>query len=140
MAMLHPMKPSEPSSVIAPPARPRGGGARVPVMRTRRSIEPVAARMEPPKDATLAFDPKRVARLIAKEEHRLDGRTQASAAMYARAKMSLAGGVPSSYQARKPWPIYLTHGKGQYVWDVDGRKSSTSTTRSAAWCRATRTP
>ncbi len=122
MAMLHPTKPSEPSSVIAPPARPRGGEARVPVMRTRRSIEPVAARMEPPKDATLAFDPKRVARLIAKEEHRLDGRTQASAAMYARAKLSLAGGVPSSYQARKPWPIYLTHGKGQYVWDVDGRK------------------
>jgi glutamate-1-semialdehyde 2,1-aminomutase len=40
--------------------------------------------------------------------------------MYERARRTLAGGVPSSYQARAPWPIYLTHGEGQCVWDVDG--------------------
>jgi glutamate-1-semialdehyde 2,1-aminomutase len=40
--------------------------------------------------------------------------------MYERARRTLAGGVPSSYQARAPWPIYLTHGEGQRVWDVDG--------------------
>ena len=83
MAMLHPTKPTEPSSVIAPPGRPRGVRTRVPVMRGRRSTTPVPARMEPPEGATLSFDPARVARLIAKEEKRLDARTQASAAMYA---------------------------------------------------------
>jgi glutamate-1-semialdehyde 2,1-aminomutase len=40
--------------------------------------------------------------------------------MYERARVSLAGGVASSYQVRDPWPIYLTRGEGQRVWDVDG--------------------
>src|SRR6059036_586070 len=31
-------------------------------------------------------------------------------------------GVPSSYQAREPWPIYLDRGEGAVVWDVDGRR------------------
>ncbi len=39
--------------------------------------------------------------------------------MYERARHSLAGGVASSYQLRDPWPIYLSHGKGAKVWDVD---------------------
>ncbi|HEY7731511.1 MAG TPA: aspartate aminotransferase family protein, partial [Gaiellaceae bacterium] len=41
-------------------------------------------------------------------------------AMFERARRSLSGGVASSYQVREPWPIYLTHGEGQRVWDVDG--------------------
>jgi len=40
--------------------------------------------------------------------------------MYERARRTLAGGVASSYQAREPWPMYLSHGKGSRVWDVDG--------------------
>src|SRR5205823_14560940 len=24
------------------------------------------------------------------------------------------------YQERKPWPIYLSHGRGSHIWDVDG--------------------
>ena len=27
---------------------------------------------------------------------------------------------PPSYQVREPWPMYLSHGKGARVWDVDG--------------------
>jgi len=34
----------------------------------------------------------------------------------------MAGGVPSSYQVRDPWPIYLEEGKGSKVWDVDGNE------------------
>jgi glutamate-1-semialdehyde 2,1-aminomutase len=30
--------------------------------------------------------------------------------------------VASSYQLREPWPIYLSHGQGQHVWDVDGNQ------------------
>ena len=37
-----------------------------------------------------------------------------------RARETLSGGVASSYQLRDPWPIYLSHGKGPRVWDVDG--------------------
>jgi glutamate-1-semialdehyde 2,1-aminomutase len=40
--------------------------------------------------------------------------------MYERARRSLSGGVASSYQARDPWPIYLTTGEGAVVQDVDG--------------------
>jgi glutamate-1-semialdehyde 2,1-aminomutase len=34
----------------------------------------------------------------------------------------LTGGVASSYQLREPWPIYLEHGDGPRVWDVDGNE------------------
>ena len=40
--------------------------------------------------------------------------------MYERARGALSGGVASSYQVRDPWPIYLEHGHGAKVWDVDG--------------------
>jgi glutamate-1-semialdehyde 2,1-aminomutase len=42
--------------------------------------------------------------------------------MYSRARRSLSGGVASSYQARDPWPIYLTSGAGAVVHDVDGNR------------------
>jgi glutamate-1-semialdehyde 2,1-aminomutase len=70
--------------------------------------------------AAVEVDRTRVRELIAREGARLDERTQASRAMYERARRTLAGGVASSYQVRDPWPIYLTHGEGQRVWDVDG--------------------
>jgi glutamate-1-semialdehyde 2,1-aminomutase len=128
MAILHPSKPSEPSDAGAPqgattpgPA-PHGAPEDIPIEAARTAVAPIPARMEPPEGSTVAFDPERVARLIEEESRRLDQGTSGSAALFARAKRTLAGGVPSSYQARKPWPIYLTHGDGQYVWDVDGRR------------------
>jgi glutamate-1-semialdehyde 2,1-aminomutase len=42
--------------------------------------------------------------------------------MFRRAQGTLSGGVGSSYQARAPWPIYLEHGDGPVVWDVDGNE------------------
>jgi glutamate-1-semialdehyde 2,1-aminomutase len=69
---------------------------------------------------TVEIDRSRVHELIERESARLDERTRASKAMYERARRSLSGGVPSSYHSREPWPIYLTHGEGQRVWDVDG--------------------
>ncbi len=70
----------------------------------------------------MTLDRARIAELTAREAARLDERTPASAAMYARARQTLAGGVASSYQARAPWPIYLERGEGAHVWDVDGNK------------------
>src|SRR5262245_19058115 len=70
--------------------------------------------------SAVVVDRARGRELIAREGARLDERTQASKAMYERARRTLAGGVASSYQIREPWPIYITHGEGQRVWDVDG--------------------
>src|ERR671931_799339 len=68
------------------------------------------------------LDRERIAQLTAREQARLDDRTGASRALYERARESLAGGVASSYQLRDPWPIYLSHGRGPRVWDVDGNE------------------
>ena len=102
--------PVEPSSPIAatPPAF--------------RHIPPATPHAEPPSGAVTALDPERIRRLTEVEARRLDERTSGSAAMFERAKAVLTGGVPSSYQSRKPWPIYLDRGEGQYVWDVDGTR------------------
>jgi glutamate-1-semialdehyde 2,1-aminomutase len=68
------------------------------------------------------IDRRRIKELTEREEARLNERTQASRAMYARAHAVLSGGVASSYQLRDPWPIYLERGEGPRVWDVDGNE------------------
>ena len=65
------------------------------------------------------IDREKVQQLINLEEQRLNANTEVSAQYYERAKTHMVGGVPSSYQARDPWPIYLSRGKGSKVWDVD---------------------
>jgi glutamate-1-semialdehyde 2,1-aminomutase len=55
-----------------------------------------------------------------REMARFEDRTPASRAMYERAVRSLPLGVASSFQANEPYPIYLDHGRGSRVWDVDG--------------------
>jgi glutamate-1-semialdehyde 2,1-aminomutase len=72
--------------------------------------------------ATAELDRTRIATLTAREQRRLDERTPGSGALYDRARKSLSGGVASAYQERKPWPIYLSHGAGSHVWDVDGNE------------------
>ena len=73
-------------------------------------------------DTPVQLDPERVRELTERESAALDERTSGSAAMYGRARESLSGGVASSYQARDPWPIYLTTGEGPVVHDVDGNR------------------
>jgi glutamate-1-semialdehyde 2,1-aminomutase len=68
------------------------------------------------------LDRRRIRELIARETARLDEQTRGSAEMYARARESLSAGVASTYQARDPWPIYLTTGEGATVTDVDGNR------------------
>jgi len=68
------------------------------------------------------IDRARISELTQRETAALDARTQGSREFYARARKSLVGGVASSYQSRDPWPIYLSHGKGANVWDIDGNE------------------
>jgi glutamate-1-semialdehyde 2,1-aminomutase len=71
---------------------------------------------------TRRIDRQRIKELTEREEARLNERTPRSNAMYQRAHKVLSGGVASSYQLRDPWPIYLEHGDGPRVWDVDGNE------------------
>jgi glutamate-1-semialdehyde 2,1-aminomutase len=72
--------------------------------------------------AQAGLDRSRIAELTEREQRRLNERTPASHALYERARTSLSGGIASSYQERDPWPIYLSHGLGSHVWDVDGNE------------------
>ena len=69
----------------------------------------------------IEIDRDRIRELTERESKRLDEQTQGSKRMFERARKVLPGGVPSSYQVRDPWPIYLERGEGASVWDADGR-------------------
>src|SRR5689334_22054643 len=56
------------------------------------------------------------------EERRLLDRTTGSKALFERAQRSMPMGVPSSFQAGDPYPLYLREGRGAVVWDVDGNE------------------
>jgi len=62
----------------------------------------------------------RARELSATEMARLGERTTASRALFERARKTMPLGVTSSFQAADPYPIYLSHGLGAEVWDVDG--------------------
>jgi glutamate-1-semialdehyde 2,1-aminomutase len=71
----------------------------------------------PPK-----IDRARVRQLIDRERNRLLARTPGSQAAYEHAVAVMPRGVPSSFQAADPRPLYLSHGEGARVWDVDGNE------------------
>jgi glutamate-1-semialdehyde 2,1-aminomutase len=72
--------------------------------------------------AAVELDRGRIRELSERELAALNDRTPRSAEMLRRAERVLPAGVPSSYHLRKPWPIYMSHGVGAHVWDVDGNE------------------
>ena len=68
------------------------------------------------------IDRANLRRLIERERDRLLARTPGSQAAYERAVTVMPRGVPSSFQAADPRPLYLSHGAGARVWDVDGNE------------------
>jgi glutamate-1-semialdehyde 2,1-aminomutase len=67
-------------------------------------------------------DLERLDELIAAEEQTLLRRQPNSAALARKAMASLAGGVTSNWQISRPQPIWLSHGVGSKVYDVDGNE------------------
>ncbi|MEM4262311.1 MAG: aspartate aminotransferase family protein [Thermoplasmata archaeon] len=49
-------------------------------------------------------------------------RTPKSRETYERAARKLAGGAESNIRLFKPYPVYMTHGRGQFIYDVDGNE------------------
>ena len=78
--------------------------------------------MTTPETVQSTLDRARIKELTERESRNLDERTPKSGELFDRAKRTMPNGVASTYQARDPWPIFLTRGEGQYVWDADGHR------------------
>lgn len=52
----------------------------------------------------------------------LNRKTRKSKEAYDRIKNHIAGGVESNIRIIDPHPIYMTHGEGQFIFDIDGNK------------------
>ena len=62
----------------------------------------------------------RVSDLIQAEEERFRQAHPRSHERWTEAREVLSRGVPSSFQDAAPHPIFVKHGQGSRVWDVDG--------------------
>jgi glutamate-1-semialdehyde 2,1-aminomutase len=72
---------------------------------------------------SMAADPDltcRLEQLIEQQEEIFLDRQPQSRAMLERARHSLAGGVTSSWQISRPQAVWISHGLGSKVYDVDG--------------------
>jgi glutamate-1-semialdehyde 2,1-aminomutase len=68
------------------------------------------------------IDRKRINELTEGQMARFREKTPGSARTFERASKVMPNGVPSSFQANDPWPVYIERGEGALVWDVDGRE------------------
>jgi glutamate-1-semialdehyde 2,1-aminomutase len=68
------------------------------------------------------IDRKRIASLTEGQMAGFRERTGRSAEYFQRASKVMPNGVPSSFQANDPWPVYIERGHGTQVWDVDGNE------------------
>jgi glutamate-1-semialdehyde 2,1-aminomutase len=66
--------------------------------------------------------PARVAELTGREERSFFQGRPHSVSLWQEARHRLPLGVPSSFQAAKPQPIFIDRGEGSRVWDVDGNE------------------
>jgi glutamate-1-semialdehyde 2,1-aminomutase len=73
-------------------------------------------------DAPVTADQdKKLADIIAEQEAIFVRRQPGSARLARTAQGALAGGVTSSWQITAPQPVWLSHGQGSKVYDVDGQ-------------------
>jgi glutamate-1-semialdehyde 2,1-aminomutase len=70
--------------------------------------------------ADIAAD--RVATLTAREEEVFRSRRTRSRELWKEAQEYIPRGVPSSFQDTPPQPVFIDHGQGSRVWDVDGNE------------------
>jgi glutamate-1-semialdehyde 2,1-aminomutase len=68
------------------------------------------------------LDLDRIDALIAQEEATLEPKHRASIEYRKTAERTVAGGVASSWQDSPPHAIYVDHGQGSRLWDIDGNE------------------
>src|SRR5450432_3501420 len=57
--------------------------------------------------------------VIGQQERIFIDRQPESAKLAAQARLAMAGGVTSSWQISRPQPVWLSHGSGSKLYDVD---------------------
>jgi glutamate-1-semialdehyde 2,1-aminomutase len=70
--------------------------------------------------STTGRDLARLDELIVEQERIFLGRQPRSRALLERARRSLAGGVTSNWQIARPQAVWISHGHGSRIFDVDG--------------------
>ncbi len=104
----HPIQPALTRLATTPRRRPAS-----PPSPERKANPPLAAR--PAVRPTLAD-------IIGEQERIFIGRQPESGRLASQAKAALAGGVTSSWQIARPQPVWLSHGSGSKLYDVDGNE------------------
>jgi glutamate-1-semialdehyde 2,1-aminomutase len=74
------------------------------------------------RTAPAEVDTDRVKSLIGREEERFRATRKRSDELWHEARKVSPRGVPSSFQDAAPQPIFIDHGLGSRVWDVDGNE------------------
>jgi glutamate-1-semialdehyde 2,1-aminomutase len=74
------------------------------------------------KTAPAEVDTDRVKSLIGREEERFRATRKKSDELWREARKVSPRGVPSSFQDASPQPIFIDHGLGSRIWDVDGNE------------------
>jgi glutamate-1-semialdehyde 2,1-aminomutase len=88
---------------------------------SKQDIPPRGGQDVPGPD-TSARAPVDLGRVIEEQERIFKERQPESARMAGLARHSLAGGVTSSWQITAPQPVWLSHGRGSKIYDVDGNE------------------
>ncbi len=113
--------PAQLAPSTEPPPRPRPEPAPAP---ERRPPADSADSAGPAGPAGRAGHGSRadIHEIIAVQEEIFCARQKESRRLADRAGRALAGGVTSSWQITRPQPVWLSHGKGSKIFDVDGNE------------------
>ncbi len=111
-AVRIPSAPSHGTRFPATPSRSSDGLAGGPASR---ADDPVSPRARSSADPDAGLD-----QIIARQEEIFVARQPESRRMAGLAAGALAGGVTSSWQITRPQPVWLSHGQGSKIYDVDG--------------------
>ncbi len=71
---------------------------------------------------TTEFDLELIDKLIEEEEANLEPKHRASIDYRKIAERTVAGGVASSWQDSPPHAVFVDHGEGSHLWDIDGNE------------------
>jgi glutamate-1-semialdehyde 2,1-aminomutase len=74
------------------------------------------------KSEPIPIDPERVQSLIQREEASFLAGRRRSDELWREARKFSPRGVPSSHQDAAPQPVFVDHGRGSRIWDVDGNE------------------
>ncbi len=116
------------SATAAPPPRPAAAPQRPPATPANPG-RPVTPRdgsrhgaSQTMAGQTMAGPRPSLADIISEQEAIFIRRQPESARLASTAKSALAGGVTSSWQISRPQPVWLSHGRGSKLYDVDGNE------------------